>query len=102
MTGESEVPSAGRLALLITLAVLVPTVGLSIYLGISHRSAAPSVTSDYLALGISVLVGLLCVWRLPIKPRARLLWCAALLGPLVLWLMFYGFAFLCAVFHDCN
>jgi hypothetical protein len=101
MTSEAAVPSGWRLARIIAAGIFAPTFAFSIYLVASRLLGVPGATSDYIAFTISVLIGVLFIWRVPGSPRFRILWCVGVTASIALWLWFYGFEFLCAVFHDC-
>jgi hypothetical protein len=101
MTSEAAVPSGWRLARIITLGILTPTFAFSVYLVASRLLGAPGATADYIAFTISVLIGVLFIWRVPGSFRFRILWCMGFAASIAFWLWFYGFEFLCAVFHDC-
>ena len=101
MTSETAVPSSWRLTRGIAAGILAPTFAFSVYLVASRLLGTPGAIADYIAFTISVLIGVLFIWRVLGNFRFRILWCVGLAALVALWLWFYGFQFLCAVFHDC-
>ena len=86
---------------LILCALIVPTVAFSVFITLARHFAIGSASADYTALAVSVVVGMLFVWRLPYRPYVRALLSSALAVILTVWLVVYGFGFVCSVYRDC-
>ncbi len=59
-------------------ALIVPTVGFSVFIALARHFAIGSASADYTALAVSVVFGMMLVWRLPYRPSVRALLCSAL------------------------
>ena len=89
-------------ALLVLGALAAPIALLSVYLYLSrwpNRWFSPA--TDFIALGISILVGGLCVWRLLPSRRSQLVAVSIYVVAYFVVLFVYGFSFVCNVFQDC-
>jgi hypothetical protein len=103
MTNQaSTVASPVRIVALVIAAMAIPTVAFSIFIVITrHFESLASAFSDYVALALSIALGLLFVWQLPLSIGSRIVICFFGSIAMAVWLFFYGFAFVCTVYGDC-
>jgi len=76
---------------LISCALIVPTVAFSVFIALARHFAIGSASADYAALAVSVVFGMLFVWRVPFRPYMRALLCIALAVVLAAWVVGFGF-----------
>ena len=90
-----------RIGALISGALVVPTVAFSVLIVFARHFGIESAWADYVALVISVGLGMPFAWRVSYRPRARALLCITLVVVLAAWLVVYGFGFVCGVYQNC-
>jgi hypothetical protein len=83
-------------------AVLLPTVLLSLFLTFDEKAKLHlSDNIQYIALALSLLAGVVFLWRLPISTRMKLLFSVIYFIGGGFGLLYYSLMFVCTVFGNC-
>jgi len=81
--------------------ILSPVVIMSVELWVTRHFNSGATDWDLVGMALSVIVGICCLWQLPMSISARV-WLALDYVPVSAGvLMFYSLFFVCTVFGDC-
>ena len=99
---KSRLDLPKRSAVVTVCALLVPFAAMAAFLAVSRAHVGwTNATGDYLALAISVGLGLGCLWRLPVSRLWRLAATVPYAAVVCLGLVFFSLTFVCAIYDDC-
>ena len=95
-------PVSGPRLSVVLAALLVPSALFASYLEVSRRlTVASYVNGDWLALGVSTLIGASILRGTRSTGAAATVWVVAFASMVALWLLFFGFGFSCLRFDTC-
>jgi hypothetical protein len=90
-----------KLAVWIMIAILAPFVFMSIELLVAHRLAIRGATWAYTEIALAMIIGVYCLWRLPVSITKRV-WLTVAFTPISIGLLIlYSLWFICIAFGDC-
>jgi uncharacterized membrane protein YczE len=80
---------------------IAPIIVMSIELCLTRHFNVGTTDWDFVGLALSVIVGLFCLWQLPVSITKRAWLTVAFVPVSIGALIFYSLFFVCVVFGDC-
>ena len=87
-----------RVAPCTLIAAIAPTAVMWLYL---TAYKPRNFSSDYLAMGVAVIIGLAGLNGMSLRPSLRILLSLAYITVMGVWVFVFGAAYVCGVYHSC-
>jgi hypothetical protein len=82
-------------------AILSPFAVVSVELLLTRHFNNRAAGWDYAGIGVALIIGLFCLWRIPISKLNRLVLCSIFTPIAIGALVYYAILFVCVVYGDC-
>ena len=87
--------------LLILAALVTTTLAFWLFIVLARKFHFGSASEDYAALVVSISLGMIFIWRTPLRFPVRLMLCAVFAVLAAAWLIVFGVGYVCSEYGDC-
>lgn len=97
----SESRLGGLTGLLFLAAPVTATAAFWLFIVVARKFHFGSASGGYVALAVSISLGMIFIWRTPFRLPLRLTLCAVFAVLAASWLVIFGLGFVCLGYGDC-